>query len=264
MRRKSTIRSPSTSPVAFPLLNAEYHNPLGFIMSSSAFLTLTPTMQSLDSRVHVPGPIDLITFKLGSLVSGSKTAPIGNDASVNQSNSLSTDEVETPPIDELVSLPSVEKPIANPILPPLQNDKQDAVAEKGDTAADMQDAMATTPPPEFLSPATILKRRLENTKDLIVCPGVYDGFSARIALSVGFDALYMVSKIARHTLYLLAHIIQTGAGTTASRLGQPDLGLAQLSDMRAHADMIANLDPDGTPLIADMDTGYGGRLQHTS
>lgn len=28
--------------------------------------------------------------------------------------------------------------------------------------------------------------------------------------------------------------------------------------MRAHADMIANLDPYGTPVIADMDTGYGG------
>lgn len=63
-------------------------------------------------------------------------------------------------------------------------------------------------------------------------------------------------------LYKLTHINQTGAGTTASRLGQPDLGLAQLSDMRAHADMIANLDPHGTPLIADMDTGYGGRSQH--
>lgn len=32
--------------------------------------------------------------------------------------------------------------------------------------------------------------------------------------------------------------------------------------MRAHADMIANLDPHGTPLIADMDTGYGGGSQH--
>lgn len=42
------------------------------------------------------------------------------------------------------------------------------------------------------SPATKLKRRLEDTGDLIVCPGVYDGFSARIALSVGFDAMYMV------------------------------------------------------------------------
>lgn len=51
---------------------------------------------------------------------------------------------------------------------------------------------------------------------------------------------------------------QTGAGTTASRLGQPDLAIAQLADMRDNADMIANLDPFGPPLIADMDTGYGG------
>lgn len=28
--------------------------------------------------------------------------------------------------------------------------------------------------------------------------------------------------------------------------------------MREHAEMIANLDPNGPPLIADMDTGYGG------
>lgn len=45
---------------------------------------------------------------------------------------------------------------------------------------------------DIWSPATRLKRRLEETKDLIVCPGVYDGFSARIALSVGFDTMYMV------------------------------------------------------------------------
>jgi len=52
---------------------------------------------------------------------------------------------------------------------------------------------------------------------------------------------------------------QTGAGTTASRLGMADLGVAQLHDMREHAEMIANLDPYGPPLIADMDTGYGGK-----
>ena len=45
---------------------------------------------------------------------------------------------------------------------------------------------------DIWSPATKLKRRLEDTQDLIVCPGVYDGFSARIALSVGFEAMYMV------------------------------------------------------------------------
>ena len=44
-----------------------------------------------------------------------------------------------------------------------------------------------------LSRATKLKWLLEETSELLVCPGVYDGFSARIALDVGFKALYMVS-----------------------------------------------------------------------
>lgn len=30
--------------------------------------------------------------------------------------------------------------------------------------------------------------------------------------------------------------------------------------MKEHAEMIANLEPYGPPLIADMDTGYGGLL----
>ena len=41
--------------------------------------------------------------------------------------------------------------------------------------------------------ATRLKHMLNNTNDLIICPGVYDGLSARAAMEVGFDALYMVS-----------------------------------------------------------------------
>ncbi|PQE10984.1 carboxyphosphonoenolpyruvate phosphonomutase protein [Rutstroemia sp. NJR-2017a BVV2] len=90
--------------------------------------------------------------------------------------------------------------------------------------------------------ATKLRDFLENSKDILVCPGVYDGFSARIALSVGFDALYM-----------------TGAGTTASRLGHADLGIATQSDMRANAEMIASID-SSIPLIADADTGYGGPI----
>ncbi len=39
----------------------------------------------------------------------------------------------------------------------------------------------------------------------------------------------------------------------------PDLGVATLNDMRDHAAMIASLDRS-VPLIADMDTGYGGEL----
>ena len=39
-----------------------------------------------------------------------------------------------------------------------------------------------------------------------------------------------------------------------------DLGLAQLHDMKDQAEMISNLDPDGPPVIADMDHGYGGPM----
>lgn len=37
-----------------------------------------------------------------------------------------------------------------------------------------------------------------------------------------------------------------------------DLGVASRTDMKEHADMLANLDPSKM-LIADMDTGYGGK-----
>jgi len=91
--------------------------------------------------------------------------------------------------------------------------------------------------------ATKLRRMLQDTSKLVFLPGVYDGLSARVALQVGgWDGLYM-----------------TGAGTTMSRLGHADLGIATLSDMRAHAEMISNLNPS-LPLVADMDTGYGGPL----
>ena len=43
-----------------------------------------------------------------------------------------------------------------------------------------------------------------------------------------------------------------------SRLGMPDLGVASLNDMRENAAMISGLDPV-VPVIADADTGFGGR-----
>lgn len=46
-----------------------------------------------------------------------------------------------------------------------------------------------------LKPLTGAKRLRELLKDpsnLVLCPGVYDGLTARLALSVGFDAIYMV------------------------------------------------------------------------
>lgn len=43
-----------------------------------------------------------------------------------------------------------------------------------------------------------------------------------------------------------------------SRLGMADMGIATLNDMRDNAAMIASINPD-VPLIADADTGYGGK-----
>lgn len=110
-----------------------------------------------------------------------------------------------------------------------------------------------------LPPATRLRQLIEKPGELLLCPGVYDGFSARIALQVGFDALYMVCPACKASSSGASRLIelQTGAGTTASKLGHADLGICQLHDMRENAEMIANLD-SRVPLIVDMDTGYGG------
>jgi 2-methylisocitrate lyase-like PEP mutase family enzyme len=49
--------------------------------------------------------------------------------------------------------------------------------------------------PAPVSAATKLRKIIENPdSDIIVGPGVYDGFSARIALGVGFNFLYMVCQ----------------------------------------------------------------------
>ncbi|XP_014551701.1 hypothetical protein COCVIDRAFT_112177 [Bipolaris victoriae FI3] len=85
-----------------------------------------------------------------------------------------------------------------------------------------------------------LRAMLADPEKFIACPGVYDGLTARIALQEGVDCLYM-----------------TGAGTTMSRLGVADMGIATFNDMLENASMLASLSPR-TPLIADADTGYGG------
>ena len=91
----------------------------------------------------------------------------------------------------------------------------------------------------MLKHAPAALRQLLKDGDLIWAPGVYDGYSARIADAVGFPALYM-----------------TGAGVTASRLGQPDLGLISLTEMVDAARTIASV--ASVPVIADADTGFGG------
>lgn len=75
----------------------------------------------------------------------------------------------------------------------------------------------------------------------LTLPGVYDGISARMADSLGFDALYM-----------------TGYGAVASALGVADAGIATYTEMLDRVRCIASA--VRVPFIADGDTGYGGLL----
>src|SRR5438876_5560144 len=91
-----------------------------------------------------------------------------------------------------------------------------------------------------MSPRQVLRRLVEQ-KAGVVIPGAYDGVSAKLVERAGFPAVYM-----------------TGYGTSASRLGLPDLGYAGLAEMADHARNLAAA--VGIPLIADADTGYGNAL----
>lgn len=89
--------------------------------------------------------------------------------------------------------------------------------------------------------AKTLRDHLNTPGKLVVAPGAFDGISARIIAKTGFEAVYM-----------------TGGGTSASRLGQPDLGLTTMNEMVTNAAMIVEC--TGLPVIADADTGYGNVL----
>ena len=84
-------------------------------------------------------------------------------------------------------------------------------------------------------------RNLLAQPGIIIAPGVADALNARLVAREDFQALYM-----------------TGAGTSAVRLGMPDVGLLTLTEMVDNAARIA--DASGLPLIADADNGYGGPL----
>jgi 2-methylisocitrate lyase-like PEP mutase family enzyme len=97
-----------------------------------------------------------------------------------------------------------------------------------------------------LSNRTAAQRRAElahkvRSGSWILAPGVFEMISAKMADSMGFDALYM-----------------TGYGTVASYLGLPDAGLASVTDMLNRVTQLASITQ--TPLICDGDTGYGGLL----
>lgn len=92
-----------------------------------------------------------------------------------------------------------------------------------------------------MTAAKKLREMLSQNK-IIVAPGAYDAWSAKLISKSGFQAVYM-----------------TGYGVSASVLGKPDIGLITLTEMVAAAKNIVDAAGD-TPVIADADNGYGGNL----
>ena len=84
-------------------------------------------------------------------------------------------------------------------------------------------------------------RQLISQPILLLPPGAYDAWSARLIEKAGFPVVYM-----------------TGYGVSASAIGQPDIGLLTMTEMVNVARNMVNA--INIPLIADGDTGYGGIL----
>jgi hypothetical protein len=60
------------------------------------------------------------------------------------------------------------------------------------------------------SPVQKLRAMLGEKDNIVVCPGVFDGLTARIALNAGFECLYMVSgQNIKYTILFLTHISKT-------------------------------------------------------
>jgi 2-methylisocitrate lyase-like PEP mutase family enzyme len=85
-------------------------------------------------------------------------------------------------------------------------------------------------------------KKLINAPEIVITPGVYDGFTARLIERAGFRTATI-----------------SGAGTSESRLGWADRGIMGLEENLANARRIADCCTD-LLLQADADTGYGNAL----
>lgn len=92
----------------------------------------------------------------------------------------------------------------------------------------------------MLSPADKLRALLAQEK-LHVMPCCFDALSARLIEQAGFGLTFM-----------------SGFAASASRIGQPDLGLMSYGEVLDQARNIA--DAVQIPLLADGDTGYGNAM----
>lgn len=86
-----------------------------------------------------------------------------------------------------------------------------------------------------------LLRDLINAKNILVLPGIFDGFSARLVPRAGFKAAFI-----------------TGGGVSEASLGWADLGVMGFEEnVRVCRALVGCCD---LPLLADGDTGYGNAM----
>ena len=85
-----------------------------------------------------------------------------------------------------------------------------------------------------------LRQRLRQPSALL-CPGVYDAFSALLVEQAGFEAMYL-----------------SGASIAYTRLGRSDVGLTTFTEVQ---DTLARItERVALPVIVDGDTGFGNAL----
>jgi 2,3-dimethylmalate lyase len=99
--------------------------------------------------------------------------------------------------------------------------------------------MAAAPSGDTTVPRSARLRATLARNEFVLAPGVFDGVSARVADTLGFNALYL-----------------TGFGVSASLLGRPDAGYLTATHFYDRVRTVCSV--IDTPLIADADTGFGG------
>ena len=91
-----------------------------------------------------------------------------------------------------------------------------------------------------MNPGAVLRDRIA-ARDALLVPGCPNALAARIAVDLGYEALYV-----------------TGAGVTNMYLGMPDLSFVSLTQLAEH--VAAMRDITDVPLIVDADTGFGNAV----
>jgi 2-methylisocitrate lyase-like PEP mutase family enzyme len=85
-----------------------------------------------------------------------------------------------------------------------------------------------------------LRERL-GRPEIVMAPGVYDAFTARLVEAAGFEAAFL-----------------TGAGVSYSVLGQPDVGLVTQTEMAERVRSVAGAVK--IPVVCDGDNGHGNAI----